>query len=547
MSRKVRGGFPFLTWIVLLLTTALQASEWKSYPTAAIDLRPHFDTYVATSEASLKALDGLTSSKNKVADEWGAISRRAVLELNRAQVAAREQHRKEGKGELPPELVAWCKLELESWHNVSDIGHDLITVHDKLIFAQELIQAADRDHKAAVGVIRGDAKLVDQFLGKILKYEDLNSHATGTDTALESLTSRALTDIGRLALRINKVSEHVQEQRNALERANYKGQVEAIARKGIDPDGKGTFLAHERKWELDLSQRLSEYEATYAAYLASVKGLESYEVIYVYDNLRGMPHKANEAVKWAEAKINNAIKRSPPPPQLEANDIRLTTNAIPRKMTVGEDQLLEVMVNNAGKAPLPAGWVVKCEVTQSPSGADPDGLEYTTGKGPEIPAGRGMRVRQGVKAPQGVGRWTLSWTLVSGSKTLAKAQANVELEGEAEAELGSTSTPRDIEQGRNGALTVNVKNTGNAPLAANNFNVHVKVRRAPNGYRATNKDFATILRSRNAVGPGAEARLQGALTPPADPKAVGDWQLELQLKVAGRVVESKTFSVRVKP
>ena len=122
------------------------------------------------------------------------------------------------------------------------------------------------------------------------------------------------------------MNQEIAEHRKKFKASDYPSKLDVLTRKVIDPDGKGVFLRHERTWESDLKSTLTQYETAYASYEGAVHTIESYELLYAYKNLREMPHKANEAIKWVEAKAKRAIT----PPQLEANDIRLTTNAIPR-------------------------------------------------------------------------------------------------------------------------------------------------------------------------------------------------------------------------
>jgi hypothetical protein len=144
-----------------------------------------------------------------------------------------------------------------------------------------------------------------------------------------------------------------------------------------------------------------------------------------------------------------------------------------------------------------------------------------------------------------VGNWELVWTAKSGNSKLSEQKAKVTVQGETSAAFSSVSGPRSIRQGRSERLNITIENTGDTPIEARDLSVEVRPTRSPSGYRPARDDFSLKLRPRRNLLRGSDLDFTESISPPADPKAVGDWVLEVQLRLAGRVVERRTISLKV--
>lgn len=528
--------------VALLLSASLCASpgwaaEDGSFPGPQAELRSSFAGYIDASHKALSQLDGLSASGKIVKNQWAAQCRLVKTQLNRARAAAIKQYNRGGGsgGLLPDDVLQWYQMEYAAWNNIESIGSELISLHDVILdqttyIGDELLPAQRRN----VEKIKALAGVADKVVGKLVLDSDMN-HARAANQQ-KTLLNKALADCGRVLTGIDQVNTEAKAIRTKLERSNYRSRLEAIARKKIDPDQSGVFVKHEQKWEQALSQALQSYDEAYKEYVNEVQAVESLEILAAYTYLKSMP-KTQKLQGWLQSLVSTAKEDLKP-------KVYITSNRIPSQMQFGEEALFEVMVNNSGANALPAGWSVECDTERAPSGASGN-FEYVHARCPAIPPGRALRLTQRVTAPPGVGAWELRWTVKSGGKTLNERKAKVTVRGAASASFGSVTGPREIRQGRSERLSITVENTGDTPIQARDLSVEVRPTRSPSGYRPARNDFSLKLRPRQTLGRGDDLDFRESLSAPQDPKAVGKWELEVQLKLSGRVIERRKISLEV--
>lgn len=524
--------------VLLCIAVPSRAAEEAKFP-ADTALKDSFKDYIAASENGLKFLDSLAEGSKPIGTNWktecDTVQR--ILITDRAE-ALNLYHKRGGKGPLPASVEAWYKNEATAWANVIKIGNEMVTYHNQVLAQKEKIEKVVLPaFEYKLNWIKVAATGASRLVQQVEEFPDMGDMAN--DKA-EGYLKDALTDCTKLVTGMNKIDEEVAAEKRQLDSSPYRTQLVALKQKDIDPDQVGVFATHEKRWEAALSATLAAYDKIYQDYVKKVTIFKTRDnLLKPYTYLRAIPATVSAIRAWLGTKVNPALNAPP--------EAKIGTRVLVADMRAGRTYAFRVRTENIGKRPFAKDELeLVCSVVQPPKGYNisQGSLAYTEKNTDSIAAGGNYTFSMRQEIPPGVGEWQIKFQLKFRDKVLDTQTDRVTTIGSIEAEIDRIDFQRTTDIDRACDFEVTVENTGQTPLDKNNLSVVCSVSKGPKDYRVQSKDFYIEGKPTKVIAPGAKEEIKlGFKRPPA----LGDWELEFQLELEGRVTERKKIYFKVIP